>query len=92
MRRRIASRLVMTAYEQGKAAKEVWFYEILPPAGHKKYNKTNPMQYDVFAACIEWWNKRAENENTWQFSIAGILEKEKQIVYLLDEIKQLVQP
>lgn len=49
------------------------------------------MQYDEFAAYIEWWNKHAENENTWQFAIAGILEKEKQIVYLLDEIKQIVQ-
>ncbi|NUQ25370.1 MAG: N-6 DNA methylase [Saprospiraceae bacterium] len=115
-------------FEHGASTQEVWFYEILPPIGRKKYSKTNSMQYDEFAGCIEWWDNRTENENAWRLpvadilqynggklisanldrknpnrrnenefvepaeAIAGILEKEKQIVHLLDEIKQLVRP
>ncbi|MEZ4942586.1 MAG: class I SAM-dependent DNA methyltransferase [Saprospiraceae bacterium] len=114
-------------FEHGGPTKEVWFYEILPPTGRKKYSKTNPMQFEEFDGCIAWWNKRAENENAWlvpiadilqydsgnivsanldrknpnrrnenEFvepakAIAGILEKEKQILDLMTEIQELIE-
>lgn len=115
-------------FEQGRPTRDVWFYEIQPPAERKKYSKTRPMQFDEFAGCIAWWSDRQENENAWRISAADllqydaggkllsanldrknpnrrndaehadpveainvILEKEKQIVLLLDEIKQLIQ-
>jgi type I restriction enzyme M protein len=52
-------------FEHGKATKEVWFYEIQPPAERKKYSKTKPIQFDEFNDCMAWWNQREENENAW---------------------------
>ncbi len=114
-------------FEQGQPTREVWFYEIQPPAERKKYSKTKPMQFDEFADCIAWWNDRQENENAWRIpaaeilqydaggkllsanldrknpnrrndaehadpadAIAVILQKERQILSLMEEIQQLV--
>ncbi|HEY0637422.1 MAG TPA: class I SAM-dependent DNA methyltransferase [Pseudonocardiaceae bacterium] len=52
--------------------KEVWFYEIPPPEGRKKYSKTKPMRYEEFAACQEWWTNRVENDRAWRVPIADI--------------------
>ena len=52
-------------FEQGKAAEKVWFYEIMPPIGRKKYSKTAPMQYEEFEEVAAWWNNRIENDNAW---------------------------
>jgi len=114
-------------FEQGKPTREVWFYEIQPPAERKKYSKTKPMQFDEFADCIAWWNDRRETENAWRIpaadilqydisgkflsanldrknpnrrkdaehtdpaeAIASILEKEQQILSLMQEIQQII--
>ena len=50
----------------------IWFYEISPPEGRKKYSKTRPMRFDEFADCQMWWGKRLENEHTWRVSITDI--------------------
>jgi type I restriction enzyme M protein len=52
--------------------KEVWFYEIPPPEGRKKYSKTKPMHFGEFADCQTWWGDRAENERAWRVPIAAI--------------------
>lgn len=61
-------------FEQGKPTADVWFYEILPPAERKKYSKTKPMQFEEFAACIAWWNKREANENAWCIPATDLLQ------------------
>ena len=52
--------------------KEVWFYEIPPPEGRKKYSKTKPMRSEEFGDCQAWWPDRVENERAWRVSIADI--------------------
>lgn len=32
----------------------------------KNYTKTQPLQYEEFADCIKWWNKRTENDRAWK--------------------------
>jgi type I restriction enzyme M protein len=59
-------------FEKTGRTKQVWFYEIPPPEGRKKYSKTKPMRFEEFAGCQAWWNKRAENEQAWRASIAEI--------------------
>ena len=50
------------------ATKEIWYYELPPPAGRKQFTKTKPIQTDDFAACLEWYQSspRAENEHAWR--------------------------
>lgn len=61
-------------FEHGKPARDVWFYEIQPPAERKKYSKTKPIQFEEFAGCMAWWNDRQENENAWRVTAADILQ------------------
>ena len=60
-------------FEHGKPTKKVWFYEIMPPTGRKKYSKTAPMQPEEFDNIKAWWNNRVENDNAWQMSVTDIL-------------------
>jgi len=59
-------------FEKTGRTKQVWFYEIPPPEGRKKYSKTKPMRFEEFAGCQTWWNKRKENERAWRVPIAEI--------------------
>lgn len=52
--------------------KDVWFYEISPSGGRKKYSKTKPMRFEEFAECQAWWPNRVENEHAWRVSAADI--------------------
>lgn len=58
-------------FEKGAPTEAVWFYQISPPLGRKKYTKTRPMQTDEFAECSEWWgglgrSNRTETDNAWR--------------------------
>src|SRR5712691_13384131 len=64
-------------FEKTGRTREVWFYEISPPEGRKKYSKTRPMQFDEFAGCQTWWRGlkrigRVENEHAWRVPIGEI--------------------
>ena len=66
-------------FDKAGRTKEVWFYEILPPEGRKKYSKTKPMRFSEFADCQSWWGganrrSRTENENAWRVSLADLEE------------------
>ncbi|MEX1046852.1 MAG: class I SAM-dependent DNA methyltransferase [Actinomycetota bacterium] len=66
-------------FEKTGRTKEVWFYEIFPPEGKKKYAKTRPMRYEEFAECQAWWGGaeragREENEHAWRVPLADIEE------------------
>jgi type I restriction enzyme M protein len=59
-------------FEKTGRTKEVWFYEIPPPAGRKKYSKTKPMQFGEFADCQAWWLERGENDRAWRVPVADL--------------------
>jgi len=59
-------------FEKTGRTKEVWFYEIPPPEGRKKYSKTKPMRFEEFADCQAWWSDREENERAWRVPIADL--------------------
>ncbi len=50
-------------FDKTGPTKNVWFYEIQPPDGRKKYSKTKPMRFDEFADCQAWWSGSVENEH-----------------------------
>jgi len=59
-------------FEKTGRTKEVWFYEIPPPQGRKKYSKTRPMRFEEFTDCQAWWNDRKENERAWSVPIGDL--------------------
>jgi type I restriction enzyme M protein len=59
-------------FDKTGPTKHIWFYEILPPSGRKKYSKTKPMRFEEFADCQAWWHKRAENQHAWRVPAADI--------------------
>ena len=64
-------------FEKTGPTTDVWFYEIPPPEGRKKYSKTRPMRFEEFAGCAEWWggperDGRVENERAWTVPAADI--------------------
>jgi len=59
-------------FDKTGRTKAVWFYEIAPPEGRKKYSKTKPMRFEEFADCQAWWTSREENERAWRVPIADL--------------------
>lgn len=59
-------------FDKSGPTKEVWYYQIPPPEGRKKYSKTKPMRFEEFADCQSWWSNRVENERAWRVPIADI--------------------
>lgn len=59
-------------FEKTGRTKEVWFFEIPPPEGRKKYSKTKPMRFEEFHECQEWWHDREETERAWRIPVADI--------------------
>ncbi len=62
-------------FEKTGRTKEVWFYEIPPPEGRKKYSKTKPMRFEEFGECQAWWGDRQENDRAWRVPIADVETK-----------------
>jgi type I restriction enzyme M protein len=56
--------------------REVWYYELPLPEGRNSYSKTKPLQFEEFADCIVWWDKREENERAWKVPVGQILTNE----------------
>jgi len=61
-------------FDRSEPTSDVWYYEQPLPEGRKNYTKTAPIQFDEFAACVEWWNNRKENEQAWKVPVAELLE------------------
>ncbi len=64
-------------FEKTGRTKRVWFYEMPPPHGRKKYTKTKPLRYREFELCQKWWGgtkrtNRRTNERAWYVSIGKI--------------------
>jgi type I restriction enzyme M protein len=62
-------------FDRSGPTKDIWFYEVSPPEGRKKYSKTKPLQLEELADCLKWFQqkKRKSGENTWRVSARDIL-------------------
>jgi type I restriction enzyme M protein len=61
-------------FDRSHPTEEVWYYEQPLPEGRKNYTKTQPIQFEEFAGCLEWWNNRKENERAWKIPAKDLLE------------------
>lgn len=60
-------------FDRSGPTREVWYYEQPLPEGRKNYTKTAPIQFEEFADCIRWWDKREESERAWKVSALELL-------------------
>jgi type I restriction enzyme M protein len=61
-------------FDRSGPTKDIWYYEQPLPEGKKNYTKTQPLQFEEFAACLAWWGKRNENEHAWRVPAADVLK------------------
>lgn len=64
-------------FEKGRKSETVWFYEIIPPEGQKRYSKTRPMRTEEFEEASEWWGAegrtgRVGTDRAWSVSAADV--------------------
>ncbi len=59
-------------FDRSGPTKEIWYYEQPIPDGKKNYTKTQPLQFEEFKPCQEWWSNRAENERAWKVSAENV--------------------
>ena len=60
-------------FDRSGPTKAVWYYEHPLPNGRKNYTKTQPIQFDEFAACLAWWKRREENDRAWKVGAEDLL-------------------
>jgi len=61
-------------FDRSGPTQNVWYYELPPPEGRKNYTKTQPIQFEEFRPCIEWWKKRDENDRAWKVPAKDVLK------------------
>src|SRR5438552_10211628 len=61
-------------FDRSGPTKDIWYYEQPLPEGRKNYTKTQPMQFEEFADCLEWWKKRKENGRAWKIPAKEVLK------------------
>ncbi len=60
-------------FDRSGPTKEVWYYEHTLPEGRKNYTKTQPLKYEEFQPCLEWWGSREENGRAWKVPAEELL-------------------
>ena len=63
-------------FDRSGPTKHIWYYEQPLPEGRKNYTKTKPIQFEEFADCLKWWNKRKENDRAWKVKAADVIKKD----------------
>jgi type I restriction enzyme M protein len=61
-------------FDRSGPTKEIWYYEQPMAEGRKNYTKTAPIQFEEFAPCLSWWNKREKNERAWKVAAKDLLK------------------
>jgi len=61
-------------FDRSGSTSDIWYYQMPPPQGRKKYTKTKPMEYAKFDACLTWWSERNENAQAWKINATEVLK------------------
>jgi type I restriction enzyme M protein len=63
-------------FDRAGPTREIWYYELPPPEGRKQYTKTAPIQFEAFADCLAWWQKRedAARAQAWRVRAGDVLK------------------
>jgi len=64
-------------FDRTGPTREIWYYQVPPPEGRRKYTKTMPMKFEDFADCLKWWNNRRQGKNAWKVKPSDVLKFDK---------------
>ncbi len=64
-------------FQHGQPTEHIWYYELLPPEGRKKYSKTKPLQNQELEDIKAWWNQRKETQHAWCVELKDILKTDE---------------
>ena len=64
-------------FEKGESTRNIWFWELLVPAGQKAYSMTRPIRLEHLADCAVWRGGaertgREEGDRAWKVSVEDI--------------------
>ena len=62
-------------FEKREPTREIWYCEHHVPEGRKAYSMTRPIRLEHLKPCVDWWDKREENEFAWKVSIDEIEDR-----------------
>jgi len=65
-------------FDRSGSTKEIWYYEQALPEDRNNYTKTQPMQYEEFGLCLEWWKSRRQNGHAWKVHAKDVLKYDEQ--------------
>jgi type I restriction enzyme M protein len=60
-------------FDRSGPTQEIWYYEHPLPEGRKNYTKTQPLQFEEFTPCLQWWGNRTESELAWRVPASEII-------------------
>lgn len=60
-------------FDRSGPTKEIWYYEQPLPEGRKNYTKTQPLRFEEFQPCLDWWRRREENDRAWKVKAEDVL-------------------
>jgi type I restriction enzyme M protein len=60
-------------FDRCGSSKEIWYYEHALPEGRKNYTKTAPLQFEELKSCIDWWDKRQEDDQSWKVPVHDMI-------------------
>ena len=63
-------------FDRSGPTKDIWYYELKPPAGVKRYSKTKPLRSEEFDPLLTWWHDRIENEHAWRVPVEEVLRRD----------------
>ncbi len=66
-------------FQHGPPTQTIWYYELLPPEGRKKYAKTRPIQPEEFDPIRAWWNNRIESDVAWRVEMPDIMARQRDL-------------
>ncbi len=58
-------------FQRGGPTGDIWYYELPPPEGRKKYSKTAPLPFEAFQPVLDWWKNREESPQAWRVNFAA---------------------
>ena len=61
-------------FDRSGPTETIWYYELPLPAGRKQYTKTQSLQFEEFAECLDWWRDRQENAHAWRVAARDVLK------------------
>jgi type I restriction enzyme M protein len=60
-------------FDRTGPTREIWYYQVTPPPGMKRYSKTKPLKFEEFKPLPSWWHERTENEHALRVPVEDVL-------------------